>query len=137
MRQDGPRLRVTIGDGIAAVTRAAAQCAAVAAGDDNNGKSSQLDLLVVDADSQEPGVAMTCPPPPFLAPPFLEAARQLLAPGGLLAINCVTGALHLFLSAFEWLCFKLSDAYAAEPAALGLLLLVQQVCMLCVDRPWL
>lgn len=34
--------------------------------------------------------AMSCPPPPFLEDSFLQAARRVLAPGGVMAVNCVT-----------------------------------------------
>lgn len=33
---------------------------------------------------------MSCPPPPFLESSFLQAAHRALAPGGVVAVNCVT-----------------------------------------------
>lgn len=71
-------LQAREGDGLAAVQQMA---------DESPGS---LDALVVDAGSGDASLAMSCPPPPFLEPQFLQDARRLLSPGGLLAINCVT-----------------------------------------------
>lgn len=43
--------------------------------------------------------AMSCPPQQFLAPRFLQAARAALAPGGVLAVNCVTRSNTAFRAA--------------------------------------
>lgn len=73
--QEGPRLALRVGCGLAAVAAAA---------------PASLDALVVDAGSGDASLAMTCPPPPFLAPPFLDAAAAALRPGGALVVNIVT-----------------------------------------------
>jgi len=73
------QLRVEVGDGVAAVAGAA---------------PGSLALLVVDAGGADAGGGpMTCPPPPFTTPAFLESAASCLDPAcGLLAINCVSRA---------------------------------------------
>ena len=54
--------------------------------------SQHVDLLVVDAGSGDASVAMSCPPAAFLEPEFLGYAKQVLSPGGMLVINCVSRA---------------------------------------------
>ena len=72
---EGPRLSLHVGCGLAAVAAAA---------------PASLDALLVDAGSGDASLAMTCPPPPFLEPPFLQAAAAALRPGGALVMNLVT-----------------------------------------------
>ena len=76
------RLRVVVGDGVAAVAAAAAEAAADA--------STALDALIVDAGGADAGAAMTCPPPPFTTPSFAASARACLGAGGVLVVNCVS-----------------------------------------------
>ena len=49
-----------------------------------------LDVLIVDAGSGDASVAMSCPPAPFLQNDFLQHAKQVLTPNGMLVINCVS-----------------------------------------------
>lgn len=42
---------------------------------------------------------MSCPPPPFLGGSFLQTARRALAPGGVMAVNCVTRSNAAFRAA--------------------------------------
>ena len=78
-----------IADGLTATSEAAAK------------EPGALSFLVVDAGSGEAGLAMSCPPPPFLEPAFLADARTALRPGGLLAINCVSRAEAPYRRAIE------------------------------------
>ena len=49
-----------------------------------------LDVLIVDAGSNDASIAISCPPAPFLEPQFLSKALGALRPRGLLVLNCVT-----------------------------------------------
>ena len=60
-----------------------------------------LDLLVVDAGSGDASVPMSCPPAPFLESNFLENAIQVLKPGGMLAVNCVSRAAEPYRAAVK------------------------------------
>jgi hypothetical protein len=74
-----------VGDGVAAVAAAA---------------PASLDAILLDAGSSDASLGMTCPPPVFLEPPFLQAAAAALKPaGGVLAVNCVSRSAPRFLAA--------------------------------------
>lgn len=61
--------------------------------------SQHLDLLVVDAGSGDASVPMSCPPAPFLESRFLGHAKEVLKPGGMLAVNCVSRAAEPYKAA--------------------------------------
>ena len=82
-------MQARVDDGLVAVAEAA------------KASPGSLDLLVVDAGSGDPSQAMSCPPAEFLHAGFLSQARELLKPGGLLIINCVTRAQSAFQSAVQ------------------------------------
>lgn len=63
--------------------------------------SQHLDLLVVDAGSGDASVPMSCPPAPFLESKFLGDAIQVLNPGGMLAVNCVSRAAEPYRAAVK------------------------------------
>lgn len=65
------------------------------------GHSQPLDLLVVDAGSGDASVPMSCPPAPFLESKFLGDAIQVLKPGGMLAVNCVSRAAEPYRAAVK------------------------------------
>ena len=44
-------------------------------------------LIVIDVDSKDTTVGMSCPPTAFVAPDFLAKVRAALAPGGVLVVN--------------------------------------------------
>ena len=115
-------LQATVGDGLDVVAQLAhrlstssaddAQQAAEPAAHDSQSMtqgsasldswhSQHLDLLVVDAGSGDASVPMSCPPAPFLESRFLEHARQLLKPGGMLAVNCVSRAAEPYTAAVK------------------------------------
>ena len=48
---------------------------------------SSLRLLVIDVDSKDAGVGMSCPPVPFVSTAYLSRLRELLTHDGVLAIN--------------------------------------------------
>lgn len=60
-----------------------------------------LDVLVLDAGSGDVSVPMSCPPAPFLESRFLGNARQVLKPGGMLAVNCVSRAAEPYQAAVK------------------------------------
>lgn len=47
-------------------------------------------VIVVDADSGDASLPMSCPPPAFLAEKFLTDARAALADDGVLVVNCAS-----------------------------------------------
>ena len=82
-------LQVTVGDGLVVTEHAA------------ESSEASLDFLIVDAGSSDSSLAMSCPPPPFLEPRFLQHASRALKDTGLLIINCVTRSEKAFASALE------------------------------------
>ena len=48
---------------------------------------SSLRFLVIDVDSTDAGVGMSCPPIPFVSTTYLSCLRELLTHDGVLAIN--------------------------------------------------
>ncbi len=82
-------MQVHVGDGLEAIAKAAKV------------SPGSLDLLVVDAGSGDASLAMSCPPAEFLKAEFLHQAREVLKPGGLMVINCVTRAESAFQSAVQ------------------------------------
>lgn len=64
-------------------------------------QSGHLDVLVVDAGSGDASVAMSCPPAPFLESAFLQHAKQVLTPQGMLVINCVSRAAEPYKAAVK------------------------------------
>ncbi|CAI7818670.1 unnamed protein product [Closterium sp. NIES-54] len=112
-------LRLHIGDGVALVhamaaphhtqgvhegavgddTVAAVQCATAAlalSGDAESGGGRRggagVDVIFVDADSDDPSTGMSCPAQVFLEPHFLQSARAALNEGGMLVLNVVARA---------------------------------------------
>ena len=60
---------------------------------------ASLHAIIVDAASDDPRLGMSCPPAAFVALPFLLAARDALAPGGVLVINVVARSKTAFANA--------------------------------------
>lgn len=81
---ESEHLQVSVQDGLAAVAAA---------------ETGQYDAIIVDAGSGDATAAMSCPPPAFLTPEFLQQARAALSPGGVLAVNCVTRSAAAFSGA--------------------------------------
>ncbi|RUS69879.1 hypothetical protein EGW08_022356, partial [Elysia chlorotica] len=48
---------------------------------------SKRDVVVIDVDSKEPGVPLSCPPAVFVEVEFLTAVAKLLTDGGILILN--------------------------------------------------
>lgn len=114
-------LQATVGDGLQAVAQLAQRLSAHSAADAqqaaelvthdsdpmqnpvsfDSSYSQHLDLLVVDAGSGDASVAMSCPPAPFLESAFLGDAKQVLKPGGMLAVNCVSRAAEPYRAAVK------------------------------------
>lgn len=59
----------------------------------------KLDVLIVDAGSGDPTLAMSCPPAAFLGARFLTDARAALRADGLLIVNCVSRSAEAFSTA--------------------------------------
>lgn len=75
----------------------------------------RLHLLVVDADSDDPQrIGMSCPPEPFLAIPFLKAARTALHPSGLLAVNVVSRSAAPYEAAIAALVQVFEEVYELD-----------------------
>ena len=81
--------QVEVMDGVEAVARVAAN------------RAGSLDVLIIDAGSDDASLAMTCPPPAFLEASFMQHARSALAPTSLLIINCVTRSAAAFSQALN------------------------------------
>lgn len=67
----------------------------------NEVEPESLDVMIVDAGSNDASLAISCPPAPFLAQEFLEKALQVLRPQGLLVVNCVTRSDSAFQDALK------------------------------------
>ncbi len=63
--------------------------------------AESLDMLIVDAGSNDATLAVSCPPAPFLEPGFLKRALHVLRPQGLLVLNCVTRSDSAFQTALQ------------------------------------
>lgn len=61
----------------------------------------QLDVLIIDAGSGDASQPMSCPPPAFLEPAFLQHAKQVLQPEGMLVVNCVSRAIEPYKAAVK------------------------------------
>ena len=81
--------QVRVGDGLAAIAETASQ------------QPGSLDCLIVDAGSNDATLSMSCPPAPFLDPPFLDDAHRSLKERGVLVVNCVTRSQAAFDSALK------------------------------------
>ena len=64
-------------------------------------QQQQLDVLVIDAGSGDASQSMSCPPPAFLEAAFLQHARQVLKPEGMLVVNCVSRATEPYQAAVK------------------------------------
>lgn len=60
-----------------------------------------LNVLVIDAGSGDASQPMSCPPPAFLEAAFLQHARQVLKPEGMLVVNCVSRAAEPYQAAVK------------------------------------
>jgi hypothetical protein len=94
------RLSLTIGDGLQAVA------------DIQPGGS--VDAIVVDASDSDPSLGMTCPPAPFVEPPFLHAAAAGLSPDGSLVINVVTRSQEAFAATLAAVAAVFPFVYQAD-----------------------
>ena len=94
------RLNLTIGDGLRAVA------------DIQPGGS--VDAIVVDASDSDPSLGMTCPPAPFVEPPFLRAAAAGLSPDGSLVINVVTRSQEAFAATLAAVSADFPFVYQAD-----------------------
>lgn len=80
--EEGPSMRVTVGDGIVAVKQRQKQV-------QEQGSSQSLDLLIIDAGSLDPSLGLSAPPETFFEDTFLRAARDALKDEGMMVVNCV------------------------------------------------
>ncbi|GJP79418.1 hypothetical protein CLOP_g9652, partial [Closterium sp. NIES-67] len=55
-------------------------------------EGGKLDVIFVDADSDDPSTGMSCPAQVFLEPHFLQSARAALSENGMLVLNVVARA---------------------------------------------
>ena len=60
-----------------------------------------VDVLIIDAGSGDASVPMSCPPPAFLEPAFLQQAKQVLSSAGMLVVNCVSRATQPYKDAIK------------------------------------
>ncbi|XP_077188691.1 eEF1A lysine and N-terminal methyltransferase [Paroedura picta] len=71
------RLKVYIADGLVHVSNLVAEA------------PSSYDAIMVDVDSKDAAVGMSCPPPAFVEKPFLQEVRALLKMEGVFILNLV------------------------------------------------
>ncbi|XP_075421110.1 eEF1A lysine and N-terminal methyltransferase [Tenrec ecaudatus] len=79
------RMKVHIADGLDYVT-------ALAQGGEAR---PPYDVVMFDVDSKDPTLGMSCPPPAFVEPAFLQNVRSILTPGGVFILNLVCRDLGL------------------------------------------
>ncbi|CAI5973226.1 unnamed protein product, partial [Closterium sp. NIES-64] len=79
---------------VAAVQRATAALALSGSSECGRGRQggAGVDVIFVDADSDDPSTGMSCPAQVFLEPHFLQSARAALNEGGMLVLNVVARA---------------------------------------------
>ncbi|KAM9111226.1 eEF1A lysine and N-terminal methyltransferase isoform 4-T4 [Megaptera novaeangliae] len=53
------------------------------------------DVIMFDVDSKDPTLGMSCPPPAFVAQPFLQKVKSILTPEGVFILNLVCRDLGL------------------------------------------
>ncbi|XP_066887721.1 eEF1A lysine and N-terminal methyltransferase isoform X2 [Kogia breviceps] len=53
------------------------------------------DVIMFDVDSKDPTLGMSCPPPAFVAQPFLQKVKSILTPEGVFILNLVCRDLAL------------------------------------------
>ena len=104
-------LRVEVDDGLAFISRLARglpEAEPPAAPASVPAASGTFDIIVLDVDSKDESVGMSCPPEAFVAPAYLANVRRVLRPTGLLMINVAArsdklleGALKQVRGAFE------------------------------------
>ncbi|XP_005103862.1 eEF1A lysine and N-terminal methyltransferase [Aplysia californica] len=71
---DSDRLRVTVADGLDVVRTLASQ-------------GEKRDVIIIDVDSKDNSVGLSCPPLAFVEKDFLEAIGSLLSPEGIFLLN--------------------------------------------------
>ncbi|CAI5504581.1 unnamed protein product, partial [Closterium sp. Naga37s-1] len=79
---------------VAPVQRATAALALSGSSECGGGRQggAGVDVIFVDADSDDPSTGMSCPAQVFLEPHFLQSARAALNEGGMLVLNVVARA---------------------------------------------
>lgn len=75
----GAHLRAHISDGVQFVKDAAAA----------GGSDERYRCIMVDVDCKDRTLGMSCPPPAFVEPTFIEAVKKALAPNGVFLLNLV------------------------------------------------
>ena len=58
-------------------------------------------VVVIDVDSKDTTVGMSCPPTAFVAPGFLAKVRRALVPGGVLVVNVAARSQAMYESTLE------------------------------------
>lgn len=78
------RMKVHIADGLDYITSLAGEEA-----------RPHYDVIMFDVDSKDPTLGMSCPPPAFVAQPFLQKVKSILTPEGVFILNLVCRDLGL------------------------------------------
>ncbi|XP_007446827.1 PREDICTED: methyltransferase-like protein 13 isoform X2 [Lipotes vexillifer] len=78
------RMKVYIADGLDYITSLAEEEA-----------RRHYDVIMFDVDSKDPTLGMSCPPPAFVAQPFLQKVKSILTPEGVFILNLVCRDLGL------------------------------------------
>ncbi|XP_065734384.1 eEF1A lysine and N-terminal methyltransferase isoform X2 [Phocoena phocoena] len=78
------RMKVHIADGLDYITSLAEEEA-----------RRHYDVIMFDVDSKDPTLGMSCPPPAFVAQPFLQKVKSILTPEGVFILNLVCRDLGL------------------------------------------
>ncbi len=66
-------------------------------------------VVVIDVDSKDTTVGMSCPPTAFVAPGFLAKVRRALVPGGVLVVNVAARSQAMYESTLEAIQAAFSD----------------------------
>ncbi|KAJ4459571.1 hypothetical protein PAPYR_4292 [Paratrimastix pyriformis] len=129
LREAGPQLAVHTVDGLAFLRAVAAavrpppppaadQPAPPAAGAPGvclpEGAAAGYDLVVLDADSKDSALGLTCPAPAFVEPAMVDAMRDCLAPGGMLMLNLVARSERLREQILERLLARFRSAHQLQ-----------------------
>lgn len=119
--QEDARMHLHIAEGVQFVRDRLAEAQKGKEKDNNNNNNTSVDpekcynIIIVDVDSKDVTVGMSCPPAAFLEPTFMDAVQSLLHPAGsLLVYNLACRSQSLLSSTLESLGKRFAQVCAAQ-----------------------